>query len=207
MSSLEPLLRPATAMINRQIQATTPARELCERLDNRVMAVRVKDTALAVYILVHDQMIELSGEYTDDPDVVVTGSLVSLAKLSGPSGEAAIRHGEIDISGDALAAQDFQKLLTYAKPDIEEELSMVIGDAAAHGVGELFRGIGAWRQNARATMSQNISEYLQEESRAVPTRDEVNDFRRHVDTLRDDVARLDARLQKIATRRTTDESR
>ena len=38
MSSLEPLLRPVTAMINRQIQAKTPARELCKKLSDRVMA-------------------------------------------------------------------------------------------------------------------------------------------------------------------------
>lgn len=206
MSSLEPLLRPVTAMINRQIQATTPARELSEKLSDRVMAVRVKDTALAVYLLVHDGRIDLSSDPIDDPDVLVSGSLISLAKLSGPSAEAAIRHGEIDISGDALVAQDFQKLLAYGKPDIEEELSAVIGDAAAHGLGELFRGFRAWRQNAHASMSQNVSEYLQEESHAVPTRDEVDGFRRQVDMLRDDVARLDARMRKVLARHEADEA-
>ena len=204
MSSLEPLLRPVTAMINRQIQAKTPAHELCKKLSDRVMAVRVKDTTLAVYLVVSDELIDLSSDHIDDPDVVVSGSLISLAKLSGPSGEAAIRHGEIDISGDALVAQDFQKLLAYGKPDVEEELSTVIGDAAAHGLGELFRGFSAWRQNAHKTVSQNVSEYLQEESQAVPTRDEVDGFRRQVGTLRDDVARLDARMRKILAQHEAD---
>jgi ubiquinone biosynthesis protein UbiJ len=44
-------------------------------------------------------------------------------------------------------------------------------------------------------MQQNVGEYLREESRAVPTRDEVVGFRDQVDTLRDDVARFEARLK------------
>ena len=206
MSSLDPLLRPITAMINRHIQARTPARELCEKLSDRVMAVRVKDTALSVYLVVCEQLIDLSSDPIDDPDVVVSGSLISLAKLSGPSGEAAIRHGEIDVSGDALVAQDFQKLLAYGKPDVEEEISTVIGDAAAHGLGELFRGFSAWRRNAHETMSQNVSEYLQEESQSVPTRDEIDGFRHEVSTLRDDVARLDARMRKLLEQHAADEA-
>ena len=73
MSSLEPLLRPVTAMINRQIQAKTPAHELCKKLSDRVMAVRVKDTTLAVYLVVSDELIDLSSDHIDDPDVVVSG--------------------------------------------------------------------------------------------------------------------------------------
>ena len=46
MNPLESLLRPAAAMINRQIGAMTPARELCAELDGRVFAMRVPDTAL-----------------------------------------------------------------------------------------------------------------------------------------------------------------
>ena len=50
-------------------------------------------------------------------------------------------------------------------------------------------------------MRQNLSEYLQEESRAVPSRHEVDTFRQQVDTLRDDVARFEARLNWLAASR------
>ena len=46
-------------------------------------------------------------------------------------------------------------------------------------------------------MEQNITEYLQEESRALPSRYEVESFRSKVDTLRDDVDRLAARIQRL----------
>ena len=61
MDALETLFRPLTALVNRQIRATTPARELCDELDGKVMAVRIKDTGLAAYLCVSPDEIALLG--------------------------------------------------------------------------------------------------------------------------------------------------
>ena len=197
MNALEPLLRPVAAMINRQVSAKTPAQELCRELDGRTFALRVPDTALAMYLAVETDHILLSGEYVDDPDVVATGSLLSLARLAGPAADDLIRDGDVDIEGDAVVAGQFRKLLRYGQPDLEEELSAVIGDVAAHGIGNVVRSVAGWTREAGATMQQNVSEYLQEESRTVPGRHETDEFRNDVNSLRDDVARFEARLKKL----------
>jgi ubiquinone biosynthesis protein UbiJ len=184
-------------MINRQIEAKTPAREICARLADRVMAIRVSNTALSVYLLVDEVKVRLATDYDQDPDVVISGSLLALTRLAGATGETIIRQGDVEISGDAFLAQEFQKLLRYGRPDFEEELSAIVGDAAAHSVGEFLRGVGEWGREARTTMRQNVGEYLQEESRAVPTRDEVESFSEQVNVLRDDVARFEARLNTL----------
>ena len=54
-----------------------------------------------------------------------------------------------------------------------------------------------WGEGAQKTMQQNLSEYLAEESRAVPSRHEVDVFRQDVNKLRDDVARFEARLNRM----------
>ena len=197
MDTLETLFRPLTALVNRQIRATTPARELCAELDGKVMAIRVKDTGLVIYFCACPDEIALFGDYDGEPDVLISGSILSLARLAGASGEDAIRDGSLELIGDAELAQSFQKLLGYGKPDIEEELSGVIGDAAAHRLGEMARGIGGWGKDVSATLRQNITEFLQEERRDVPSRYEVETFTRKVDELRDDVARVEARLNTL----------
>ena len=197
MDALETLLRPVTAMINRQIAAKTPARELCEELSDRTLAVRVDNTALSVYLIVADGALQIAATPIDEPDVIITGSLLSLARLAGPAGEDLIRDGAVEITGDAIVAHRFQKLLRYGRPDLEEEISAVVGDVAAHGIGEFARSLGAWGRDASDTMRQNLGEYLQEESRVAPSRYEVSVFRDEVETLRDDVARFDARLKKL----------
>ena len=197
MGPLETLLRPVTNILNRNIRETTPARELCDKLDGKTIAVRVRDTALAMYFEISDQVIVLAADSESEPDVVLTGSLLTLARLAGSPGESAVRDGLLDLTGDAATAQAFQDLLAYAKPDIEEELSTFIGDAASHRLGEMARGFGKWARDARSTMGSNVREYLQEESRDLPSRYEVERFTQRVDSLRDDVARLEARLNRL----------
>ena len=196
MDALEAALRPIAALLNRNIQDSTPARELCTELSGTVVAVRVRDTALAAYFIIDDAL-DVVTSSPKDPDVVITGSILTLAKMAGQSGEVAIRDGSLDLTGDAETAGQFQQLLSLAKLDMEEELSGVVGDVAAHRLGELARGVGRWGRSARSTMGANIREYLQEESRDAPSRDEVDRFSAAVNTLRDDVDRIEARLNRL----------
>ncbi len=197
MNPLEGVLRPITNILNRNIRETTPARELCESLDSTTVAVRVRDTALAMFFHISSDTIILATDSDADPDVVITGSLLTLAGMAGSSGEAALRDGSLELTGDIQTASAFQDLLSYAKPDIEEELSSLIGDAAAHRLGEFARGFGRWSRDARSVMGSNIREYLQEESRDLPSRYEVERFTKQLESLRDDVARLEARFDRL----------
>ena len=194
MTPLESLLQPIARVLNRNIRESTRARELCERLDGKLIAIRVRDTGLSGYFDIDRNGLFLGTNHDGEPDVVITGSLVALALMAG---EDSIRDGSLDLTGDAATAQAFQQLLEHARPDIEEELSAVIGDTAAHGLGEFARGVGRWARETRSIMGDNIREYLQEESRDVPSRYEVEQFSRRVNQLRDDVDRLAARVSRL----------
>ena len=82
MDPLETLLRPLLVLVNRQIQATTPAREVCAEIDGAVVAVQVSNSALAAYFHVHEDSLSLTGRYEGDPDVIISGSLFSLGRLA-----------------------------------------------------------------------------------------------------------------------------
>jgi ubiquinone biosynthesis protein UbiJ len=201
MDALEAALRPVSRILNSNIHESTPARELCLQLSGTVVAIRVDNTALAAYIRVFDEALDVVTSSPEEPDIVICGSLMTLAKMAGQSGEAAVRDGSLQLTGDAEQAERFQKLLLDAKPDIEEQLSGVVGDIAAHRLGEIARGIGRWGRDAKKTMGDNIREYLQEESRDTPSRYEVERFTAKVNTLRDDVARVEARLNRLLDNR------
>ena len=171
MNALEPVLQPIARLLNRNIQSTTPARKLCSELVGTVVAVRVSKSDVTAWFVVRDDRLDGTTETQEDPDVERTG--------------------------DASLAEKFQQLLEFANPDLEEELSGVVGDAAAHRIGEFARGVSKWGAEARATMGDNIREYLQEESRDLPTRYEMDRFTANVDVLRDDVERLAARIQRL----------
>lgn len=200
MDPLETLLTPLTDVLNRNIGESTPARKLAQQLGGKTIAVRVRDTGLAMYFEIDDELLVLRAESDREPDVILEGSLMTLARLAAPlsgSGAGPVRSGDLAVTGDAYTAQAFQELLRFARPDIEEELSRYVGDAAAFRAGEIARGIRGWAREARATIGGNIREYLQEESRDVPSRYEVDRFAKQIDALRDDVARLEARIERL----------
>ncbi len=197
MDALETFMRPLAVFLNRQLQSKTQARELCAELQGRVCVVRVRDTSLAMYIIVGSGEVILTHEYDGEPDASLTGSLLSLVRLAGPDGDAAVRDASVTLTGDSELALKFQALLRHGRPDFEEELSGVVGDVVAHSIGELTRRAGRWAAEARSTLGQNVSEYLQEESRAVPSRYETDAFCHRVEALRDDVARFEARLRRL----------
>lgn len=197
MNPLEAALRPIASVLNRNIRATTPARELCKKLAGTIVAVRVQNTALTAWFVVGEDNLEVRTDCDAEPDVLISGSLLTLASMAGASGTSALRDGSLELTGDPHVAGDFQKLLAFARPDIEEELSGVVGDVVAHRLGEFARGVGNWGRDARSTMGANIREYLQEESRDLPSRYEVDRFSDSVSALRDDVDRLEARVKHL----------
>lgn len=206
MHPVETLLHKLANVLNRNIREMTPARELCEQLDGKTIAIRVRDTSLAMYFQFDAEAVTLTSEFATDPDLLIEGSILTLGSLlssgggNAASGAGAVRDGALSMTGDVQTAQTFQELLSYAKPDMEEQLSTVVGDVAAHRMGEFVKGVGKWARGARSTMGSNIREYLQEESGDLPSRYETERFSRQVDTLRDDVARLEARLDRLAER-------
>ena len=134
MDPLEQLLRPLARVLSRPIGEVTPARDLAQQLDGKTIAIRVRDTGLAMFVDIDSETLVLKSASEREPDVTLTGSLFTLAKMAGPEASergGAIRSGELDVSGDAYTAQAFQDLLRFAKPDVEEELSQLIGDTAA----------------------------------------------------------------------------
>ncbi len=201
MDPLESLLQPVLRLVNGQIAQSTPARDLCEELHGRVIAVRVRDTALAVYCHVERTGISLKGSWLEEPDAVITGSLIGLGGLVLDDPERLVREGRIVIDGDVEIAAAFRRLLRFGRPDPEERLSMLIGDAGAHRAGEMLRSLGAWGERLADTMRQNIAEYVTEERGDLPARGEAEAFYRDVDRLRDDAERLEARIRALETGR------
>jgi ubiquinone biosynthesis protein UbiJ len=193
-------LAPLESLLNRNIAASATARSLCQRLDAKVMALHVEGTPFSIYFKSQGDRMSLTTTHEGTANATLAGTPLSFLRLAGPTPEAAFRGGNVHIEGDAEVAQTFSELLRHARPDFEEELSRVIGDVAAHQVGNLARSAIGFARRAADTLALNVSEYLQEEGRDVPSRTEADEFIAGVDTLRDDVDRFEARLALIERR-------
>ena len=194
-------LTPLESALNRNIAASSSARALCKRLDSKVLALHVEGMPLSIYFRAQGEQMSLDTTCDGTPNATLSGTPLSLLRMAGPTPEAALRTGSVHIHGDAEVAQTFSELLKQARPDLEEELSRVIGDVAAHHVGSAARSALGFARKAADTFAQNVSEYLQEEGRDAPSRTEADEFVDGVDKLRDDVDRFEARLALLERKR------
>jgi ubiquinone biosynthesis protein UbiJ len=109
--------------------------------------------------------------------------------------EAAFR--EIEMQGDMELAQEVSFLARNLTWDVEEDLAGVVGDVAAHRLVSTAKAIGQWARDATLRTAQGAAEYWTEESPLVATRVKVEDFVHGVAKLRDDLDRLDKRIEKL----------
>ena len=105
------------------------------------------------------------------------------------------------ISGDADVANDFRALLQIVRPDWEEELSRVTGDAIAFEAGRAVKGFAEWAAKARHSIGRSAAEYLTEESRDLAAPAELEVFCSDVDQLASAVERCEAKLKLLREQR------
>ena len=190
-------LSPLESVLNRNIAASAAARRLCKQLEGKVLSVQLSGVPVSINFRSDGERMQLDTQEPGEASAKLSGSPFAFLRLAGPKPEVALRSGAVHIEGDAEVAQTFSELLKHARPDFEEELSRVVGDVAAHQIGNVARSALAFGRRASNTLAQNVAEYLQEEGRDLPNRTEADEFIAGVDKLRDDVDRLEARIARL----------
>jgi len=190
-------------VLNRGLPRSPRARQLCAELEGRGLLI----VAAGQQILVESTgaALKLSSAGTETltstpPDATITGGPLSLLALAGSTPEAVLQRGDVRIEGDAELAQKFRELALLLRPDLEEELSLVLGDVPAHQIGRYARVLAGWTHKAATTTVRNLAEYLGHERRDGVSRNEAEPFLRSVDSLREDVDRLAARIDLLNRR-------
>ncbi len=172
------------------------------RFHGRVIALELRGTHITLYFVPSATgTLQLLGSIEGEPDCTLSGSPLDLMRASDQeSSPGQLFAGHVSIGGDTELAHSFSKILGGLDIDWEEQLSQLVGDIAAHEIGNLARKtISGGRQTADS-LGKNLSEYLTEEARLVPHRFEADEYLQAVDRTRDDVDRLAARIALLEQR-------
>jgi ubiquinone biosynthesis accessory factor UbiJ len=181
-------------VLNRGLPRSPRAQQLCAELAGRKVCVELG--AIGSMLVESDgSSLKITPAAADSAaDAKISGGPFGLLALTGSAPEAVLQRGDVQIQGDAQLAQKFRELALALRPDLEEELSLVLGDVPAHQLGRFARAAFGWTRNAATTTARNFAEYLGHERRDLVPRNEAEQFLRGVDTLREDVDRLAARI-------------
>ena len=187
-------------LLNRQAAASPRAQSLIAALAGQRLRIDILHTPWQLTIASDGARLALSRARGTDATATLRGTPLSLAALAGPAPESVIRRGDVAIEGDAEVAGRFRELGALLHPDVEEELSRLLGDVPAHQLGALARSALGWLRRGVRTSADNLAEYLAHERRDLVPRAEAQGFLHDVDTLREDADRLEARVNALAMR-------
>ena len=195
--------RGLESAFNRYLLLDPAAGDRLAGLEGRVIALELRGLDLMLVFRVQGQGIAFIDEPGLTPDTVLRGTPLGITRLGLGRGNATgtLFSGDVEIAGDVETGQAFKAVLDAIDIDWEEQLSRITGDLLAHQMGNAARHAGSWLDHARLTLEQDLSEYLQEELRVVPTRIEIENLIEDIGCLGMDADRLEARLRRLLAAR------
>lgn len=108
---------------------------------------------------------------------------------------------EVTVAGDTELATVVSQVWRNVHWDVEEDLARVFGDIAGHRMAETGRTLQRWGAQSADNLARSFAEYWTEEDPLIARRRDVEQFNGDVDRLRDDVARLEKRVEHLLARR------
>jgi ubiquinone biosynthesis protein UbiJ len=199
-----PAGRALEAALNRALALDPETRAALAVLDGRSVDLGLEAPPLALRLTVDGDRLRVGpADAGAEADLGVRATLGAvLAQLprllpGANRGDDAPPVGRMRISGDADLARRLQRLAERFDPDWQQPFVAVFGDVIGVQVANAFAAGLRHARGAGRDFAETAAEYLTEESRDVVPRAELDAFHDAVDTLRDDAARLAARVTRL----------
>ncbi len=164
-----------------------------QALHGKVLEMIISPLNVHFFIRFAHHEMQLLAQFDGHPDTVIHSSPLGLIRLSllPASKVRSLFNDKIKLSGDIELGQHVKKLFDELDIDWEGHLAHFTGDVVAHQIGSFFRQGLAFKDKIHASVRQNVTEYLQEEARVFPPREEV-------DNLLNDIDELSLRVERLA---------
>ena len=186
---LKPLL---TRLLNHLINQNSWARDQLQPFAGKAVRFNIPPVSATITVL-EDGGLAMAGETAEPEATVIVPFSVALRLLADDEAANTL----ITLEGDTELATALGKVLRNIQWEYEEDLSQLIGDAAAHQIGEFGRKAASEAKRQTLNVAQMFSEYWQEEQPLIAKKRHVEHFLRDVDALREDVERFEKRLDKL----------
>ena len=172
-----------------------------QALDGKTLEIIISPLQVNFFITFLAGNLCLLPSYEGDPDTVIRSSPLGLIRLSllPASKVRSLFNDKIKLSGDVELGQKVKELFDDIDIDWEGHLARFTGDVVAYQVGSFVRQGLSFKRQVKESLRTNITEYLQEESRLFPPREEVADFFNDIDALTLLVDRLTAHVDSLAS--------
>ena len=191
------------AAMNRLLSMDEESAPRLAALKGRQLKVELEGIGIDLYLVFSEFRVAVNLDGEGEPDAVISASPFALFAMALPEDDESWgRPGSgVRISGDALIARDLERLFSRLDPDWEEQLSNWFGDVVGYQLASGARGAAEQFRSTITTLERMTGDFLRQPTSPVAQKEEISDFGRAVDTLRDATGRLEERLRRLRERR------
>ena len=149
---------------------------------------------------VHERLAAFAGEAAELrlaflPPVRVHVAAGGRIEPGGPEPSAVISLS--GISGSGPFAEELRYLARHMRPDMEEELSRVVGDVAAQRIADSVRALARWQRDAAQRAGEALADYAVDEQRLLVRRAELAQLTADIALLGDALTQLEQRIARL----------
>jgi len=192
---------------NRLLALDPEAAEQLALMSGRIICLQIEGLNIRLYLFPDAEDVMILDDFDGEADTVISGTPIALLRLGmADESTSEMFAGDVSITGDLKLGRQFNRLFASLDIDWEEQLSKLTGDMAAHTLGNISRTLFSVSQRNSDSMKMNTGEYLQEEIHYLPSQNEVDAFMQDISTLRNDVSRFEARLNKLEQQQKTSDT-
>ncbi|WP_058534115.1 ubiquinone biosynthesis accessory factor UbiJ [Legionella saoudiensis] len=199
-------LKALQKAINTAISLDEQMPSKLQALNGKILEMIIAPLNVRFFIQFNQGAVELLDHYEGQADTIIHSSPLGLIRLSLlPASKArSLFNDKIRMSGNMELGQHVKKLFDEMDIDWEGHLAHFTGDVVAHQLGSFVRKSLSFTKRIDESMRQNMSEYLQEELRILPSKNELEDFYKEVDELSLSTERLQAHVNHLISRHEID---
>lgn len=185
--------QPSAAALNHLLTQNSWALPRLARFAGKTARFDIAPFYFACTILADGSLCSADAATSADALCVIAPSLLPRLVLHDENA-----HAEIRSEGDAELLKEIFFLSRNLRWDAAEDLSHVTGDIVAERIVQTVHSMQQQLRDTAVNLARAAAEYWTEEQPLIAKSQHVSAFMQQVDTLRDDVARLEQRIKRLS---------
>ena len=198
-------IRPVEELLNRILAKDSYLRSRLKIFSGKSLQISVYPPGITVTVLFERDRIRLLSSPAELLDIEITASISGnvselIPLLIEKPDRRPLSNPAITITGDINFIQDIYASLHNLDIDWEDYLAPMLGNLITNELSQFGKDLQEWTQQVSSNMKRNVDEYLKEEERIFPKKEQLKDFSEELERLKLKIDRVKAKFNVLYER-------
>ena len=191
-------MHPFEELLNRVLAKDPHLQSRLVNFAGKSLQINVHPPGIMVTALLEKSRIRLLSTEAELLDIQITASISGnvgqlLSLILEKRDNRPLSNPALAITGDASFIQELHASLSSLDIDWEDYLAPLLGNLITNELSHISNDIRNWSKQASVNMRRNVNEYLTEEERIFPKKEQLDDFSEELDYLKIRIDRINAK--------------